>query len=152
MAQIILAAGAAPSPPASGYSSLYVKADGRFFYKDENGVEYELGFVNLPQVSKSADYTFVIADRGKHFLHPSADTTARTWTIPANASVAYDIGTAITFVNQNGAGVFIIVRPPPTITLLPSTTLCRSYKDENGVATALKITSTEWIISGTGLT
>lgn len=152
MAQLILAAGAAPSTPASGYSSLYVKADGRFFYKDENGVEYELGFVNLPQVSKSADYTFVIADRGKHFLHPSADTTARTWTIPANASVAYDIGTAITFVNQNGAGVITIAITSDTMRLAGAGTTGSRSLAANGVATALKITSTEWIISGTGLT
>jgi hypothetical protein len=59
-----------------------------------------VGFRNIPQNSQSADYTLVLADSGKHILHPSADTSARTFTIPANSSVAYPIGTALTFINQ----------------------------------------------------
>jgi len=59
-----------------------------------------VGFRNIPQNSQSTAYTCVLADNGKHIFHPSADTTARTFTIPANSSVAYPIGTAITFINQ----------------------------------------------------
>ena len=41
--------------------------------------------IELSQLIKSANYTTVLADSGKHVLHPSADTTARTFTIPANS-------------------------------------------------------------------
>jgi hypothetical protein len=44
-----------------------------------------------------------LSDAGKHIYHPSADTTARTFTIDSNANVAYPIGTAITFVNDTSA-------------------------------------------------
>ena len=111
-----------------------------------------IGYINVPQVSKSVDYTLVLADQGKHILHPSADTTARTITIPANASVAFPVGTAITFVNQASAGVMTIAITTDTMRLAGSGTTGSRTLAANGLATALKVTSTEWIINGTGLT
>lgn len=111
-----------------------------------------LGFLNIPQNSQSAAYTLVAADSGKHILHPSADTTARTFTIPANGSVPFAIGTAITFINQNGAGVVTIAITTDTMRLAGAGTTGSRTLAANGVATAIKVTSTEWIISGVGLT
>lgn len=111
-----------------------------------------VGFRTIPQNSQSAAYTAVAADSGKHILHPSADTTARIFTIPANASVAYPVGTALTFVNQNAAGVITIAITTDTMRLAGTGTTGSRTLAANGIATAIKITSTEWIISGTGLT
>ena len=111
-----------------------------------------VGFKTIPQNSKSAAYTLVLADSGMHILHPSADTTARTMTIPANSSVAYPIGTALTFVNQASAGVMTIAITTDTMRLAGAGTTGSRTLAANGIATALKVTSTEWIISGTGLT
>lgn len=111
-----------------------------------------VGFRNIPQNSKSANYTLVLADAGGHILHPSADTTARTFTIPANSSVAFPIGTAITFINQNGAGNVTISITTDTMRLAGAGTTGSRTLAANGVATALKIAATEWIISGGGLT
>lgn len=107
---------------------------------------------NIAQNSQSAAYTLVLADAGKHILHPSADTTARIWTIPANSSVAFPVGTAVTFVNQNAGGVITIAITTDTMRLAGAGTTGSRTLAANGIATALKITSTEWIISGTGLT
>src|SRR5207247_1516248 len=109
-------------------------------------------YINLPQNSQSADYTTVLADAGKHILHPSADTTARTFTVADNASVAYQIGTAITFVNQDAGGEVTIAITSDTMRLTGAGTTGSRTLETNGVATALKIAATEWIISGTGLT
>jgi hypothetical protein len=111
-----------------------------------------VGFRNIPQNSQSAAYTLVLADSGKHIFHPSADTTARTFTIPANGSVAYPVGTAITFINQNGAGVVTIAITTDTMRLSPAGTTGSRTLAANGSATCIKITSTEWLISGSGLT
>lgn len=111
-----------------------------------------IGYLNIPQNSQSSAYTLVAADSGKQIFHPSADTTARTWTIPANSSVAFEIGTAITFINQNGAGVITISITTDTMRLAGTGTTGNRTLAANGVATAIKIASTEWIISGTGLT
>ena len=111
-----------------------------------------IGFLNIPQNSQSANYTLTLADSGDQIFHPSADTTARTWTIPANSSVAFPIGTAITFINQNGAGVITIAITSDTMRLAGAGTTGNRTLAANGIATAIKVTSTEWIISGTGLT
>lgn len=107
---------------------------------------------HIPQNSQSAAYTTVAADAGKHIFHPSADTTAREWIIDSNANVPYLIGTALTFVNQNGAGVLTISITTDTMRLAGAGTTGSRTLAANGIATALKVTSTEWLISGTGLT
>ena len=107
---------------------------------------------SIPQNSKSAAYTLVLADAGKHLYHPGADTTARIWTIPANASVAYPIGTAITFVNDTSGGVITIAITSDVLVLSPDGTTGSRALAANGVATAIKMTATRWMISGSGLT
>ncbi len=111
-----------------------------------------IGYLTIPQNSQSSAYTLVLSDSGKQIFHPVADTTARTWTIPANSSVAFPIGTAVTFINQNGAGVITIAITSDTMWLAGAGTTGNRTLAANGIATAIKITSTGWIISGTGLT
>jgi hypothetical protein len=110
-----------------------------------------VGFRNIPQNSQSANYTLVLADSGKHIYHPSTDANARTFTIPANGSVAYPLGTAITFINQTSQVVSIAITTD-TMNLSPAGTTGTRSLAQYGVATAVKVTSTSWIISGTGLT
>lgn len=118
-----------------------------------NGLVWtNMGYRGVPQNSNSADYTVVAGDSGKHILHPSADTTARVFTIPANASVAFPTGTTLTFVNQNGAGVITIAITSDTMRLAGAGTTGNRTLAANGVATAIKVTATEWLISGVGLT
>lgn len=112
-----------------------------------NGV----GYINIPQNSQSAAYTLVAADAGKHIFHPSTDANARTFTIPANGSVAYPIGTAISFVNMTSQVVSIAITTDTMYLAGTGTTGTRSLA-QYGTATALKMTSTTWIISGAGLT
>jgi hypothetical protein len=110
-----------------------------------------VGFRNIPQNSQSAAYTLVLADSGKHILHPSGDANARTFTIPANSSVAYPIGTAITFINMTSEVVTIAITTDTMYLSSAGTTGSRSLA-QYGSATAIKITSTNWLISGSGLT
>ncbi len=109
-----------------------------------------LGLETIPQNSQSANYTTVLGDAGKHILHPTADNNARTFTIDSNANVAYVIGTAITFVNQINTVTIAITSD--TMTLSPGGTTGSRTLAANGIATALKVSATGWVISGTGLT
>jgi hypothetical protein len=111
-----------------------------------------VGFLDIPQNSQSAGYTTVLADAGKHIYHPSADTTARTWTIDSNANVAYLIGTTLTFVNDTSAGTITIAITSDTLVLAGAGTTGSRTLAANGIATAIKMTSTRWQINGTGLT
>ena len=110
-----------------------------------------IGYLNIPQNSQSAAYTLVLADAGKHIFHPSGDANARTFTIPANSSVAYPIGTAITFVNMTSQVVTIAITTDTMYLSSAGTTGSRSLA-QYGSATAIKMTSTTWLISGSGLT
>jgi hypothetical protein len=110
-----------------------------------------VGFRNIPQNSQSAAYTLVLADAGKHIFHPVGDNNARTFTIPANSSVAYPIGTALTFINMAVANVTIAITTDTLVLSSAGTTGSRTLAT-NGSATCIKITSTSWLISGSGLT
>ena len=112
-----------------------------------NGV----GYLNIPQNSQSAAYTTVLADSGKSIFHPSTDANARTFTIAANASVAYPIGTVIQFVNMTSQVVTIAINSDTMYLAGTGTTGSRSLAIY-GVANAMKMTSTTWIITGSGLT
>jgi len=109
-----------------------------------------IGYLNIPQNAQASNYTLVLADSGKH-IYMAAAQAATTYTIPANASVAYPIGTAITFVNSS-TNVMTISITTDTLTLSPAGTTGSRSLAQYGMATAVKVTSTSWLISGTGLT
>jgi len=107
------------------------------------------GYMGIPQspAATTGAYTIVAADAGEHIY----STGTRTITIPANASVAFPVGTAITFIAATGATVTIAITSDTLILAGPGTTGSRTLAPF-GIATAIKITSTSWIISGNGLT
>lgn len=107
------------------------------------------GNLGIPFNSQSAAYTAVLADDG--LLHPSADTTARTFTIPANASVAYPLFKTLVFVNEHGAGLLTIAITSDTMYLAGDGSTGSRTLAADGIAIAIKITATEWLIAGTGL-
>lgn len=107
-------------------------------------------YSNMPVNSQSAAYTLVLSDAQKFIYHPSSDNNARTFTIPANSSVAYPVGTAVTFVNC--VNTVTIAINSDTLTLAGAGTTGSRTLAANGMATAIKTNTTEWMISGVGLT
>jgi hypothetical protein len=103
----------------------------------------------IPQNSQTADYTLVLGDADKHIYKASG--VAVTITIPANGTVAFPIGTAVTFVNDDTEALSIAITTDTLVLAGAGTTGTRSLA-QYGVATALKIGTTRWVISGTGLT
>jgi hypothetical protein len=107
-----------------------------------------VGYMGLPQnATTTGAYTIVAADAGKHIY----STATRTVTIPANASVAMPVGSTVVFVAASGATVTIAITTDTMYLAGPGTTGSRTLA-AFGMATAVKITSTSWIISGNGLT
>ncbi len=106
---------------------------------------------NIVQNSQSAAYTTVLSDAGKQIIHPGTDANARTYTIDSNANVAYVIGTCITFINMTSQVVTIAITSDTMYLAGTGTTGSRSLA-QYGIATAIKIDSTHWVINGTGLT
>jgi hypothetical protein len=108
-----------------------------------------VGYLNIPQNVQTGNYTLTLADSGDHIYRGSGGSA--TWTIPANSSVAYTIGTAITFINLSATAVSIAITTD-TMYLSPAGTTGTRTLAQYGSATAIKITSTSWLISGSGLT
>jgi hypothetical protein len=111
--------------------------------------DVEVGYKWIPQVSTAISYTATNADSGKHILN-AATNTAVTFTIPANSSVAFPLGTAITFVNPFGGSTATIVCSD-TMRLAPGGTTGTRTLAASGIATAMKVGTSSWLISGAGL-
>lgn len=105
-----------------------------------------IGYLGMPQNTQNATYTTVMADSGTHIYHSSS--SAHTWTIAANSSVAYPIGTTLTFIN-NGTGTVTLAITSDTLQF-GSSTGSRSLA-QYGMATAVKVASTTWFITGNSL-
>jgi hypothetical protein len=109
-----------------------------------------VGFRTIPQNAQTTTYTLVLADSGKH-IYMAAAQAATTFTIPANGSVAYPIGTAVTFINMSANAMTISITTDTMYLSSAGTTGSRTLA-QYGSATAIKMTSTTWLISGSGLT
>lgn len=88
-------------------------------------------------------YTGVIGDAEKVVSMNNA--SANTFTIPANASVAYPIGTKLNFL-QLGAGQTTIAITTDTLNVEAAST--KLLTGQYAAATALKVTSTSWVLFG----
>ena len=63
-----------------------------------------VGYRDLPQVTKTASYTLALTDRGKHI-----SITTGGIIIPANASVAFPIGSKVSIFNNSGTAQTISI-------------------------------------------
>ena len=107
-----------------------------------------IGYMGLPQNSATTGaYGIVAADAGLHIY----STATRTITIPANGTIAMPIGATIIFVAGTGATVTVAITTDTMYLAGTGTTGSRTLA-AFGVATAIKIAATTWIISGNGLT
>lgn len=108
-------------------------------------------FAGPTQNSQSAAYTFVIGDAGGEIYHPSADTTARTWTIPTNASVAYAVGVKVELVNDCSAGAVTLQITSDTLEWFPTGATGTRMLAACSISTITKITTTKWVLTGAGV-
>lgn len=128
-----------------------IMADVRSFYDGANTTNdsaANVGFKGLPQTVQSGNYTLVLSDAGKHISYQGSG--GHTLTIPANASVAYPIGTVLTFVH-NGSGALSIGITSDSLFLAATASTGTRSLAVLGIASALKTNTTSWVISGTGL-
>ena len=108
-----------------------------------------LGYLGIPQSATATTATLAIGDAGKHIY---VTTNSQTITIPANASVAYPIGTTIGFIAGPSATTVTIAIASDTMYLGGTGTTGSRTLAAHGMATAVKVAATTWYISGNGLT
>lgn len=108
------------------------------------------GYMGLPQNAQNGNYGIVLADAGKQIYHPTGQAAA-TYTIPANSNVAFTTGSAITIINGSANNVTVAITTDTMYLSSNGATGSRTLA-QWGVATAVKITSNVWVISGSNLT
>jgi hypothetical protein len=113
-----------------------------------NSTAASVGYMGLPQNSTGTT-TLSISDAGKHIY---ITTSSQTITIPANSSVPYPIGTAITFIAGPSATTVTIAITSDTMRLAGAGTTGSRTLAAHGMATAVKVAATTWYINGVGLT
>lgn len=107
------------------------------------------GYLGMPVNTHDADVTFALTDAGH--LQRHTDATARAWTIPANATVAFPIGTVLPFRNV-GTGVVTLTRAGGvTLRIAGASTDQNVAVAQWGMGALVKEDTNTWVASGTGL-
>lgn len=141
------------SAPGSGVTATIAGVSGTHSIKiaDSATNSFNAGFLESPINGQGTPYTAVLSDSGKTLYYSA--TGAATFTIPANASVAYPTGTCLHFINDaTGATNMTIAITTDTLVLSPGGTTGSRTLAQFGRATAKKVTATRWYIWGSGLT
>ncbi len=107
-----------------------------------------VAYRELPQSAKGAGFALDLTQGAGHVYYTGGAATA---TVPANGTVAFPIGTAITVVN-NGTGALAIARAAGVVMKWAATnTDADRSLAVGGVAALLKVATDTWFISGAAL-
>ena len=111
------------------------------------------GFNVADIATHNAAYTLVLSDAGKMIYH--SETTARAWTVPPNASVAFPVGTVINLLN-NSTGNITITRGSGVVVRWfegdgTAAVNGNHVLDGGSVATITKLASDTWGLWGNGI-
>lgn len=104
-----------------------------------------VGYKGLPQNSQTASYTLALTDMGKHI-----SITTGGVVIPANASVAFPIGSAIAIFNNSASNQTISITTDTLRQAGTANTGSRTLA-QYGLCTVTKVAATVWVISGAGV-
>jgi len=104
-----------------------------------------IGYRGLPQNAQTASYTLALSDAGKHI-----SITTGGVVVPANSSIAFPIGSAISVYNDSASSQTISITTDTMYLAGTATTGSRTLA-QRGIATILKVAATTWVISGGGL-
>jgi len=112
---------------------------------------FQIGYRGVPLTTSNANYTYALADAGKG--RRKTDTTIRDYTIPPNASVAFTEGDFVCAFNA-GASAIINLKQGAGVTLqlAGTTTTGDRVIAAGGYATAIKVATNTWLVSGPGVT
>lgn len=109
----------------------------------------DTGYRNIPQNTSTGNTILnQLIYSGQHLLANGG--SPQTFTIAANSTTAFPIGTVITLINGQTNNLTIAITTD-TMTLAGTTSTGSRTLAQNGIATLIKIGTTSWLISGTGL-
>lgn len=110
---------------------------------------FSIGYLEIPQVSLTADDTIALEDSGKHFYSNTAGNI--TLTIPTNATVAFPIGTAISIVEEAAGNILVNATAGVNLYLAGNATAANRVLGTYGMATLMKVSTDTWFMNGAGV-
>jgi len=109
---------------------------------------FAIGYRDIPQIAFTSNVTLALTDAGKHYYSANS---ANVITIPNNATVSFNIGTAISIVQQGSANLTVTPGSGVTLYLAGNSTVGSRTLGNYGMATLMKVASDTWFINGTGV-
>ena len=114
-----------------------------------NTAGFAIGYRDIPQVAFTANATIATTDAGKHYY--STQSTSYILTIANNASQGFQVGSAITVVNQGTGNITVAQGSGVTLYLAGNATSGNRTVTTFGMATIMKVATNTWFINGTGV-
>jgi hypothetical protein len=114
-----------------------------------NGSTTAVGYRDIPQVSFTANTTIATTDAGRHYY--STLSTGNVLTIANNASQGFQIGAAISIINQGTGNITVAQGSGVTLYLAGNATSGNRTVATFGMATLIKVATDTWFINGTGV-
>ena len=105
--------------------------------------------INTPYVTKTDNYTIASGDEGKLFSMNAA--TAKSFSIPTDATFDFAIGTTVNFVWVTGAGqpdIKAVTSGTTTVISTGATSTAPKLRVANSAATAIKLAANSWLVVG----
>jgi hypothetical protein len=109
---------------------------------------FAIGYRDIPQVVFTSNSTLALTDAGKHYYSANS---ANVITIPNNTTVSFNIGTAISIVQQGTANLTVTPGSGVTLYLAGNSTSASRTLGNFGMATLMKVGTDTWFINGTGV-
>jgi hypothetical protein len=114
-----------------------------------NGSTTAVGYRDIPQVSFAGNTTIATTDAGRHYY--STQSSNYILTIANNASQGFQVGAAITVVNQGTGNITVAQGSGVTLYLAGNATSGNRTVSTFGMATIIKVATDTWFISGAGV-
>lgn len=112
-----------------------------------------VGFRGSPNNDLTGAYTLALTDAGRTIR--KTDNTARTVTVPADATVNFPLGTCIMLCNTQPSAGLLTITPAAGVSLIRYTTTKQASGTRTvnfgGSATLRKVAADYWSITGTGV-
>jgi hypothetical protein len=108
---------------------------------------YQIGYLEIPQISLSANVTANLTVSGKHYYSTSASNLALT--LADNSAVSWPVGTAISVINRGAANITVAPAAGVSLYLAGNSTSANRTVTTYGMATVMNVAANIWMINGT---
>lgn len=138
--------GAIEFTPSGASSGTFIASDGSM---TSPNLANTFGYKGLPQNTQTANYTLVMGDQGKD-IYITGTTVGQTVTIPANASVAFPVGTVIKISNDSNQNWLVAITTDTLVWKGSGATGTRTIAPQGDLVLEKK-SATRWWCGGAGV-